>query len=410
MAQGRWWERGPGLARVVSDLVAGEAARLRPGGGLPPVPRPWPDDLAIGRGGLGADSLELLQLSAALAELLQMHRSGIEDYLLARQGFGDWVEVARAALSRFDGELTFRTSGSTGVGKPCRHPLAALEEEADHLAALLPGRRRVLSAVPAHHIYGFIFTVLLPSRLGAGPDGVEVVDLRGASPAALGSLLRPGDLVVGHPEFWGAAVRAAPRPSADVVGTTSTAPCPPEVAAGLAELGLSRLVEVFGSTETGGLGWRDAPGTGFVPFPFWRIGDGTAERRLRDGTGFARPLPDRLDLDGEGRFRPAGRRDAVVQVGGVNVSPAAVRDRLLAHPDVADCAVRLMRPEEGSRLKAFVVPAPSAPPEAELRARLEAWIDESLPVAERPRALSFGPVLPTGAMGKAADWPVPVPG
>ncbi|MFC3226805.1 AMP-binding protein [Marinibaculum pumilum] len=396
-----WWRGPAALTRVVGDLVAGEFARLRPGSAPQLPPHPWTPELAIGEDGLGADSLDLLGLASALAELLEMRRSGIEDYLLMHRRFGDWQQIAAAALERFDSVVTFRTSGSTGAGTSCSHDLAALEAEAAFLATLLGGRRRLLTAVPAHHIYGFIFTVLLPRHLGIE---VPVVDLRGRSPAALGAVLQPGDLVVAHPAWWSVVLQVAPGLPAGVAGTSSTAPCPPELAIGLQALGLERLVEVFGSSETSGLGWRDDPDDGFAPFPWWRFEDGIAER-----AGAAGPcrhdLPDRLAWH-DGRFLPQGRRDHVVQVGGINVSPARVRERLLAHPDIADCAVRLMRPEEGQRLKAFIVPATGAAPEVELRRSLTAWIQGNLPVAERPRALSFGPVLPTGATGKAADWPV----
>lgn len=401
----RWWEDRAALARVVTDLLAAEFARLRPGGSAPPLPRPWPDGLCIDgvdAGGLGADSLDRLTLAGALNETLHLHRSGIEDYLLVRRRFGEWLEVAAEALARFDGELTFRTSGSTGNAKSCPHPLAALEEEADELAAIFAGRRRVVALVPAHHIYGFLFTVLVPARLAAA-----VTDGRDRSPGGVAAGLRPGDLVVAHPDWWGALLRSGAALPEDVVGSSSTAPCPPATAHALGERGLARLVEVFGSSETAGLGWRDDPDAPFQPFPWWRFGaDGTVTRALPDGTTLGAALQDRLAFDGDGRFRPAGRVDTVVQVGGVNVSPSAVRAHLLTHPAIADCAVRPMRPEEGTRLKAFIVPAVDAPPEAELRRTLAAWIDLTLPTAERPRALTFGDRLPVNAMGKAADWRV----
>lgn len=404
-----WWRHPGALDRVLCDLLAGELARLRPGapGVLPDRPwpdRPWPADLPVDEQGLGADSLERLHLAAAVAELLQIHRSGIEDHLLTQRRFGGWVEVARTALARFDQELTFRTSGSTGLGTACHHPLAALEQEVRFMVERMPGRRRILTAVAAHHIYGFLFTILLPARLG-----IPVLDLRGRSPAALAALLEPGDLVVGHPEFWQAVLRTAPALPTDVAGTSSAAPCPAETARGLRALGLVRLVEIFGSSETAGLGWRDDPHAAFQPLPWWRFDADQVERLLPDGTVMTRPLQDRLVWQGDG-FRPQGRRDPVVQVGGVNVSLERVRERLLRLHDVADCAVRLMRPDEGTRLKAFVVPAAGAPPEPELRARLTAWINQNLHAAERPKALSFGPALPVGELGKPADWPVPPQG
>ncbi|MBK1836903.1 hypothetical protein JHL17_05710 [Azospirillum sp. YIM B02556] len=401
----RWWRNRDALSRVVCDLLAGEFARLRPGGPVPAGQHRWPETLPLGPEGVGADSLDVLHLASVLNEALHLHRSGIEDYLLARRTVGEWLDICEAALGRFDGALSFRTSGSTGEGKRCEHPLPALEEEADALAALLSGAahapRRVVSVVPAHHIYGFLFTVLLPDRLG-----VPVVDGRGTSPGGLAAGLGPGDIVVAHPDWWGALLRSGATLADGVTGTSSTAPCPPDTARGMRRIGLARLVEVFGSSETAGLGWRESPDAAFRPFSWWRFGDGgRVSRRLADGTTLSATLQDRLSHDEEG-FRPSGRLDTVVQVGGVNVSLAAVQAHLAGHPDVETAAVRLMRPEEGTRLKAFVVPARDALPWEELCRRLTVWIDATLPAPQRPRALAIGPALPVNAMGKPCDWPL----
>ncbi|MFS2012038.1 4-coumarate--CoA ligase [Azospirillum sp. CT11-132] len=399
----QWWQDRGALGRVVCDLLAGEFARLRPGGSPPDGSDPWLETFPLGQDGLGADSLDLLQLAAALNEALHLHRSGIEDYLLVRKTIGDWLDICQAALARFDGALSFRTSGSTGEAKRCEHALAALEEEAGALAAILSdgpeALRRIVSLVPAHHIYGFLFTVLLPGRLG-----VPVVSGRGASPGGLAARLLPGDLVVAHPDWWGALLRSGAALPAGVSGTSSTAPCPPATARGVRGIGLARLVEVFGSSETAGLGWRESPDAPFRPFAWWRFGeDGQVSRRLADGTLQTATLQDRLVHSTEG-FRPAGRLDTVVQVGGVNVSLAAVQAHLSSHPDVEAAAVRPMRPEEGTRLKAFIVPAAGAPVRDELCRRLTKWIEATLPAPQRPRALRIGPALPVNAMGKPCDW------
>jgi long-chain acyl-CoA synthetase len=98
------------------------------------------------------------------------------------------------------------------------------------------------------------------------------------------------------------------------------------------------------------------------------------------------------------------RRDAAVQVGGVNVFPERVRQVLIEHPQVVDAAVRLMRPDEGLRLKAFVVPRPDAG--AGFTQELRAWIDTRLAAPERPKAITLGQQLPRGQLGKAADWSI----
>ncbi|WP_052388840.1 AMP-binding enzyme [Belnapia moabensis] len=390
-----WWHGSGALERVVADLIAHEFRALRPRTALPAPP--WPLDLALCERGLGLDSLDLLAVAGALSELLQLHESGIEDYLLTRRGFGDWLQVARAGLARHDRALTFRTSGSTGLPKPCPHPLVRLEAEAEFWGDLFAGRRRVLAAVPAHHIYGLIFTVLLPRHFGED----AVLDLRGHSPAALRRLLRPGDLVVGHPVWWSAVARGLPEGvPVDVVGVTSTAPCPEATARAVLAAGFARLVQVYGSSETAGIGWREAPEAPSALLPGWRRGTAGLVR------GEASiPPPDRLDWEDACRFRVLGRHDGAVQVGGVNVHPERVAAVLREHPQVVEATVRLMRPEEGDRLKAFVVPRQGGTGEEALRAILVAHVEARLPPPERPRAFAFGPALPLSPAGKAADWP-----
>jgi 4-coumarate--CoA ligase (photoactive yellow protein activation family) len=399
------------LRRVVSDLLAAELAQMRPG--RPSSSASWSPDTQFVRD-LGVDSLELMGLGTALAEALHLQRGGIDEQLLARPCVGDWIASARAGLDACarggaDADasaLTFRTSGSSGSPKRCTHALATLEQEVAALAPLVTGRRRVLSAVPSHHIYGFLFTVLLPRRL-ASVDAVgpaEVIDVRRAGPAALAGLARPGDLIVAHPGWWEAATRVVSAFDADIVGVTSTAPCPDTLADTLAGAGL-HLLQVYGSSETAGVGWRDRADQPFTLLPYWTRTDDAASlaRMLPDGTARPYPLQDRLDWSDATHFLPAGRIDDAVQVGGMNVFPAYVADVLALHPQVREVAVRLMRPDEGRRLKAFVVPRSGADVDA-LRADLPGWMAERLTAPERPVAWTFGPRLPRQASGKPADW------
>jgi long-chain acyl-CoA synthetase len=394
----RWWQHGHTLERVVRDLVGAELSAARPGRSLP-LPASWPADLDLAAD-LGADSLDLMGAATALADFLGFGRAGMDDALLAKTRLSDWIATARASLAIDDTVLTFRTSGSSGAPKRCGHGLAGLWREVDALAGLAPGRRRILAAVPGHHIYGFLFTVLLPQ---AGGEVLSVLDLRGASPAALAGMVRPGDLVVGHPDFWSRVAALAPSFPRDVTGASSGAPCPDSTARVLAEGGL-RLLQVYGSSETAGVGWRERAGEPYRLFSYWRRAalENTIERI------FARQLEsyslqDRLEWIDAEHFVQNGRIDQAVQVGGTNVHPAYVAEVLEMHPGVAQCAVRLMRVDEGTRLKSFVVPVEGFMP-APLRAELASWIAERLTPPERPAAYSFGPALPRQPGGKPADW------
>ena len=68
--------------------------------------------------------------------------------------------------------------------------------------------------------------------------------------------------------------------------------------------------------------------------------------------------------------------------------------------------LRLMRPGEGVRLKAFVVPRPGAGAAASFTQELRNWIDARLAAPERPKAITLGERIPRGALGKPADWSI----
>jgi 4-coumarate--CoA ligase len=286
------------------------------------------------------------------------------------------------------------------------HGIDRLEQEARALAVLFPERRRVLAAVPGHHIYGFLFTHLLPRHLGLGSARVE--DVRVRVPATLAHRMAPGDLVIGHPSFWQAALAGELDFPQDVIGVSSTAPCPDEIAAAAERRGLARLVQVYGSSETAGIGWRASHREDYSLLPYLdRAGahEPGLVRTLPDGRHATVQPPDSLSWSGPRTFALRGRDDGVVQVGGVNVHPEHVRATLLDYPGIADCAVRLMRPDEGERLKAFIIRAPAdTSTDRDFVHRLRAWIDSRLPVPERPKAFTIGTQLPRTAMGKPADW------
>lgn len=146
--------------------------------------------------------------------------------------------------------------------------------------------------------------------------------------------------------------------------------------------------------------------------PFWSR-DAVEETRLLrampEGTVRLHTILDRPAWPSARTFTVCGRLDEAVQVGGTNVFPAHIRQVLLTHPQVADVAVRLMEPEEGTRLKAFIVPEHGAD-QRKLLAELWKWTEARLGVASRPKAYTMGDSIPRNAMGKLADWQLGVHG
>lgn len=397
-----WWQDCAYLQRFISDLVSDELARLRFKNVIA-IQRPWPLDTRIDKD-LGADSLELLMLATALNEALHMHESGMEDTLLARRSFKDWIDTAQNALDHYCEKLTFRTSGSSGIPKPCSHDFGNLWQEVEELAGMFAGRKRVLSAVPSHHIYGFLFTILLPQALGI-PAG-NVIDIRASSPAGLARDLQAGDLIIGHPEFWHALGRTVPQLPSDIHGITSTSPIPDPVCNALEQAGLEKLFQIYGSTETGGIGWRNAIGEPYQLFTYLSFTEQalTLSRCMLSGINTSVPLQDALHPLSQRTFRIGTRHDSAVQVGGINVFPQRVQKLMEQHPEVSQAMVRLMRPDEGSRLKVFIVPQSHVSDMDALKLELQQWFETVLTIHEIPKAITFGSQLPKSASGKLSDW------
>ena len=392
-----WFEYPTLINCYIVDLVLNELSSVRPG-----LPKNGVKSAIVdlGEAGLGADSLELINLSTALARAIHMHESKLADNFLTDTSLSAWVEITYRSLSLYSEKISFKTSGSTGLKKYCEHYLKNLEEETAFLASLFIGRKRILRAVPSHHIYGFIFSVLLPRHLA-----IEVIDVSGLSANVVNASLRPGDLILGFPEFWRAVTETNVEFVDNIVGVNSTGPCSQEVSLSLVARNLKTFYEVYGASETAGIGWRNHPLADYTLFPYWHK-HATEPQLSRETTQpTMAKLQDRLEWTSINQFKVLGRKDDIVQVGGNNVSLNHVQQILLQHPLVKAAAIRLMRLEEGARLKAFVVPMNTANATLTIET-LETYINTCLKPEERPKSIIIGDSLPTNVLGKLCDWPI----
>lgn len=350
----------------------------------------WATSTPIGDDGLGLDSMEQLGALGALAAAFELDDSMLSDD--PPQTVGAWVDWVMQAQVAGHGRMTVATSGSTGSPRPCVHDVADLLAEATFLATQFVGRRRVVALVPAHHLYGIIWTALLPDALG-----VPVVMRSIGAPLGL----TVGDLVIAVPEQWQALGRIVRRFPADVIGVSSAGALNDSVGAGLLAAGLARLVDIYGSSETGGIAMRDVPANEYDLLPRWQLSEHSGEDwRLIDRHGRVCNLPDHVERMSTGTIKLMGRRDGAVQVWGHNVWPERVARTLRTVDGVADVAVRL---HEHGRLKAFIVLTPDHDP-LQVAADIQEIIITHLADHEHPKSLRFGSALPRNAMGKLEDW------
>ncbi len=382
------------VRRLLISLIRAEARRGR-NQILPETA--FADDPRIDEEGLGFDSLARLDLIGAVRDFFDLSRTGIEDYVYVEPTLQGWID---RIVQHFDllaardetAWAVFRTSGSTGTPKPIPHPWPKLMREAASMArdqGLVPAPGgNVIGLVPAHHMFGCLFTALLPELAG-----VALRDLTAAPPASALRAARPGDLIIATPHLWAHLCEAGRFPPG-LRGVSSGAPMPEDLWHKLLAAGLEQLTEVYGASETGGIGLRTSPGAAFTLLPFLSR---AADDRISDGPD-PLPLQDRLRWTGPVRFVLDGRLDQAVQVGGVNVRLGHVKSVLAAEPGVEAIALRL----GGERLKAFVVCTADA--EVDLETRLRARAEAELDAPARPQNYRFGRALPLTREGKAQDW------
>ena len=297
---------------------------------------------------------------------------------------------------------TLYTSGSTGEHKRC--PKAAAEllgEAAAHVASfhIAPGERFV-ATVPGHHIYGLIWSVLVP-LLSGGVIGRETPFFPEAVAARLAEL--SATCLVSVPAHLRGLAELDALPPTVARITSSSAPLPAETARRICERFGRRVIDIFGSSETGGIAFQEAPGAPLTPLAGVKVSAGDDGRLLIDSPFLPpeapRPLPcdDRIELLPDGRFRLQGRLDGVVKIGGKRVSLAEVERRLLAIEGVRDaaCLAEAVDSGRGNELWAAAVVAPGLTVQA-IRAELTRWLD---PVTV-PRRLQLVPSLPRAENGK----------
>ena len=397
------------LLRICRDLAWSEMAtmpgiRSRLGPRLPSTPAG--DLLDWSPNGLALDSLARMQLATAAAVWCNAHDVGFDDIFLAKRNSPDWAEAMRRARSAGASGFTFSTSGSTGKRQHIRHAQDSLMDEAMSWAQVFQASAlpvsRIVTLVPCHHIYGFIWGVLVPKALG-----VLVLD---ASLEALPELVA-GDLLVAVPDQWQWLAGSALACPALVQGVTSTAPMPRllhqqlVVAQAAAPAFLARLLQIYGSTQTGGIAWRDCPDKPYTLAPKRQRGANGSGIDLQLPCGAVVPLAlqDELQWTGVNEFELLRRSDYCVQVGGHNVSTTWVKEQLLAHSAVQDASVRLDSDAPLSRLKAFVV---LKDPENQVQqASLEDWVMHHLPWYANFSSIRYGAQIPCNAFGKHSDWP-----
>ncbi|HNY22244.1 MAG TPA: AMP-binding protein, partial [Treponemataceae bacterium] len=244
--------------------------------------------------------------------------------------------------------ITLYTSGSTGAPKPFPKRLTELEAETGELyrlwGSLIEGRR-VYSTVNQQHIYGLLFTVLLPISMGV-PFCEDIVRY----PESLESLGDRNPALVCSPAFFKRLAETEIPPNLFPGG------CVVFSSGGVLTEGVAREtekrigvkpIEIYGSTETGGIAYRTAViESSWKPFSRHEVSINEEGRvvvkspYILDPAGFV--SGDLGHFIEDGRFILDGRADSIVKIEEKRISLTEVENRILESPYAREaCAIAL---------------------------------------------------------------------
>ena len=240
--------------------------------------------------------------------------------------------------------LTLCTSGSSGEPKLIDKTLAQLANEVAALEQLWGseiGNAAVISSVSAQHIYGLLFRVLWPLCAGR-------VFLRQTLPFSedmqRASLPHSAFIWVASPALLKRTSDNLDWPALSRIRKIfSSGGALPEEAAAYLHARLQQFpTEIYGSSETGGIGWRQG-GQHWQPFA------GVAISRNPQGAlsltstylpaGHHEETADAVQIEADGRFLLGGRLDRIIKLEEKRISLPMLENTLIQHPWVTDARV-----------------------------------------------------------------------
>lgn len=253
------------------------------------------------------------------------------------------------------------TSGSTGQPKPIKKRLTQLQREINTLESNWGNqlaKAQVLSTVSHQHIYGLLFRVLWPLSAGRIFHSEIFVDPE--------SLLKKS---AKHASVWVASPAQLKRldeltpwqqfKRLNMIFSSGGA-LDESVATNIYQRCGQKVTEIYGSTETGGIGWRRS-----IDENSWSLFSGIQLSQDQAEESYIRSpylnreekyrLDDRIQLTAEGKFMLLGRKDRIVKVEEKRLSLDALQQALNQCEEISQSTICINRTRRDTVCAALVL-------------------------------------------------------
>jgi acyl-CoA synthetase (AMP-forming)/AMP-acid ligase II len=262
------------------------------------------------------------------------------------------IEQETSSINGDETSIIMFTSGSTGKPKSVKQRLSEFEN--DNLFILskwgeeFPDRK-LCSTVNQHHIYGLLFSILLPFT-----SGIPFRRQRIRFPEEFEKLTDSKYMIISVPAFLKRAVEIEKSENLNLVSPwifTSGGLLDFDTAQKTSQIFGFWPVEIYGSTETSGIAWRSSD-----KGPQWTLFDNAQiscnkegclvirSPYIKDPVGFE--TADLVEIIDKEHFLLKGRLDSLVKIEEKRISLLEMENRILESGLAADVCIIAM---EGSR-------------------------------------------------------------
>ncbi len=306
--------------------------------------------------------------------------------------------------------VTLYTSGSTGNSKKIQRTLKEIIYEAQALSSTFkdePQPETVYSSVSPQHIYGLMFYIFWPLLTGKTIAYPRVI-----FPEEIEKLLKceQKKTLVSCPSLLSRLAFSLEKKTAHRVFSSGNL-LKEQAAQWLHQNLHLEPIEVLGSTETGGIAFRQQ-----MLSKLWKplenvkiTQDEHNQCLLVDSPFFSGEKPfltaDQIELDADGLFTLVGRVDRIVKVEGKRVSLDAVENHIKSHELISDAALFFV--DDKFQFLAAVIVLNEAGAlllktknKHYLDREIKAWHARLFDLITRPKKIRYVSQIPVNSQGK----------